>query len=202
MNITSKLIVAASLLSSSAFAGEWTVDPSHTSTTFAVKHMMVSTTKGAFDKVSGTVVGDDADFTKAQVNVTIDVNSINTREAKRDAHLKSADFFDAAKFPTITFKSTKIVAKGGGKYDLTGDLTMHGVTKPVTLSVESLTAPTPTPFNTTVRGVNAIGKVSRKDFGIGSANPAVGDEVKLEIDAELVAKAAAPAAAPAPAAKK
>ncbi len=207
MNITSKLLLAATFLSSSAYAGEWDLDASHTTTSFAVRHMMVSTTKGAFDKVTGTANIDDADFSKSQFTVNIDVNSINTRDAKRDGHLRSPDFFDTAKFPTMTFKSTKIVPAGAGKYAVTGDLSLHGVTKPVTLNVEGVTPATKTPFGTTVRGLQATGKLNRKDFGLTwnaaleAGGVAVSEEVKLEIDAEFSAKAPAASAAPAPAKK-
>ncbi len=208
MNITSKLLLAATFLSSSAYASEWELDASHTTTSFAVRHMMVSTTKGAFDKVTGTANIDDKDFAKSQFSVIIDVNSINTRNAQRDGHLRSAEFFDVAKFPNLTFKSTKIVATGGGKFDVTGDLTLHGVTKPVTLSVDSVTPATKTPFGTTVRGLQATGKINRKEFGLTwnkaleAGGVAVSEDVKLEIDAEFTQKVVAVAAPAAPAAVK
>jgi polyisoprenoid-binding protein YceI len=156
---------------------------------------MVSTVRGQFEKLSGTVDLDDKDLTKSSIQVTIDATSINTREPKRDGHLKSPDFFDVAKHPTLTFKSTKI-QKRGGKYLVTGDLTMRGVTKPVTLTVDTLTPPTKSPFGTTVRGVSATGKLNRKDWGLNwnkaleTGGVVVGEEVQLQIDAELVAKVA------------
>jgi polyisoprenoid-binding protein YceI len=164
----------------------------------------VSTVKGQFEKVKGTIELDDKDVTKSNVEVTIDLTSVNTHEPKRDGHLKSPDFFDVAKFPSATFKSTKI-QKAGKKLKVTGDLTLHGVTKPVVLEVEGPSAASKTPFGTTVRGVHATGKLDRKDFEIGwnkvldNGGVLVGNEVMLEFNAELTEKAPAPAAETAPA---
>jgi polyisoprenoid-binding protein YceI len=203
-------LLSATLLSATvggiAHAGEWDVDPTHSSATFSVKHMMVSTVRGEFEKVSGTVNLDDAAPTKSTVEVVIDATTINTRNAQRDAHLKSPDFFDAAKFPTLTFKSTKIEKAGKGKYKVTGDLTMHGVTKPLTLEVEGPTAAVKDMMGRQVRGVSAKGKLSRKEWGLTwnkaleAGSVVVGDEIQIQLDAELVAKAAAPAGAAPPAA--
>lgn len=197
--------LAAALLLSPAFAqaATWEIDPSHSSIGFGVKHMMVSTVKGQFQKVTGKVEIDDKDLTKSSVDVTIDVGSITTHDEKRDAHLKSPDFFDVAKYPTATFKSTKVQKAGKDKLKVTGDLTLHGVTKPVVLEVEGPTAPFKTPFGTVVRGVHAIGKIDRKDFGIGwnkvldNGGVLVGNEVKLDLSAELTEKAPAAATKPA-----
>ena len=195
MKTALKTLVASVLLAgSSAFAADFNIDPSHSAAQFSVKHMMVSTVRGEFQKISGSAQIDDKDLTKSSVDVTIDAASINTRDAKRDAHLKSPDFFDTEKFPTITFKSTKISKGKGGKYNVTGDLTMHGVTKPVTLETE-LSKPAKSPWGQTVRGVHATGKLNRKDFGLNwnttleTGGVLVGDEVALTIDAELVEKA-------------
>lgn len=183
-----------------AQASEWVIDSAHTSSQFTVKHMMVATVRGTFEKTSGTVELDDKDLTKSKVEVKIDPATINTREPKRDAHLKSPDFFDVAKFPEITFKSTKVEKAGKGKFKVTGDLTMHGVTKPVVLAVEGPTAEIKSPMGTLVRGLKATGKLNRKDFGLNwnaaleAGGVLVGDEVNLEIDAELNPKAP-PAAA-------
>lgn len=192
-----------------AKAGTWELDPVHSAIEFSVRHMMVSTVKGQFEKVKGTVELDDKDVTKSTVEVTIDLASVNTHEPKRDGHLKSPDFFDVAKFPSATFKSTKVQKAGKNKLKVTGDLNLHGVTKPVVLEVEGPTEAFKTPFGTTVRGVHATAKIDRKDFEIGwnkildNGGVMVGNEISLELNAELSEKvAAAPAAAPAaPAAK-
>jgi polyisoprenoid-binding protein YceI len=184
MHIASLMLIAAT----------WSIDPSHTSAGFGVRHMMVSTTHGQFTKVAGAVEIDDADVTRSQIDVTIDAASIDTRDAKRDEHLRSADFFDVAKYPTITFRSTRIVKGEGGKLLATGNLTLHGVTRPVTLTIDSLTPSSKTPWGTTVRGATATGKLSRKEFGLvwnkalETGGVAVGDEIELGIDAELVAQ--------------
>lgn len=188
------------------YASTWEIDTAHSGIEFSVRHMMVSTVKGRFEKIKGTVELDDKDVTKSTVEVTIDLGSVNTNEPKRDGHLKSPDFFDVAKFPSATFKSTKVQRAGKNKLKVTGDLNLHGVTKPVVLEVEGPTDAFKTPFGTTVRGVRATGKLDRKDYEIGwnkvldTGGVLVGNEVSLELNAELTEKAAAPAA-PAPAAK-
>lgn len=178
------------------FAGEWELDPVHSSVGFSVRHMMVATVHGQFDNVSAVVNINEENLSKSTVEVTIDTNSINTRIAKRDAHLKSPDFFDVEKFPTMTFKSTKIEKAFGGKFKVVGDLTMHGVTHPVTLHVSSLTAPVKNPMGKMVRGVSATGELNRKEWGLGwnkvleAGGMMVGEMISLQIDAELAAKAA------------
>jgi polyisoprenoid-binding protein YceI len=192
-----------------AWASTWDIDPAHTSIEFSVRHMMVSTVKGQFEKVKGTLELDDKDVTKSTVEVTIDPGSVNTHEPKRDAHLKSPDFFDTTKFPTATFKSTKVQKAGKNKLKVTGQLSLHGVTKPVVLEVEGPTEAFKTPFGTTVRGIHATGKIDRKDFEIGwnkvldNGGVVVGNEVTLDLSAELTEKVApaTPAAPPAPATK-
>jgi Uncharacterized conserved protein len=198
-----KLLAASFLVLSPALAqaSTWDVDPAHSSVEFSVRHMMVSTVKGHFQKVKGTVELDEKDPTKSTVEVSIETASIDTREAKRDAHLKSAAFFDAAKFPAIAFKSTKVEKAGKGKFKVTGNLTMHGITKPVVLAVEGPSASIKDPYGRTVRGVMATGKLDRKDWGmtwnqaLDSGGMVVSDEVKLEINAELAERAATPPAA-------
>ena len=200
-SLTLSLTLAGVLAGSAAFASEWEIDTPHTTAEFSVKHMMVTTVRGTFNKVNGTVNLDDKDPTRSKVELTIDAATIDTHEPKRDAHLKSPDFFDVAKYPTITFKSTKIDKAGKGKFKVTGDLTMHGVTKPVTLAVEGPTAAQKNLMGKTVRGVVATGKLNRKDWGLNwnkaleAGGVLVGEEVQLQVDAELVQKAAAPAAA-------
>ena len=173
-----------------AQASAWSIDSSHTRTGFSVKHLVISDVKGEFGKTEGKVQLDEGDVSRSSVEVTIPAASIDTRDAKRDAHLKSADFFDVEKFPTITFKSTKVVAGKDGVISVTGDLTMHGVTKPVTLEGEVTKAITD-PWGLTRRGVTLTGKLDRKAWGISwgkvtDVGAVVGDEVKLDIQAEIV----------------
>jgi polyisoprenoid-binding protein YceI len=188
--ITLLTLVLASPLASAA--SEWALDPAHTSVQFSVRHMMVSTVRGEFFKVSGTAKVDDADPTRSSIEVTIDASSIDTREPKRDTHLKSPDFFDVEKFPTLTFHSTKIEAAGPDAYKLTGDLTIHGVTKPVMLDVPAPSPAVKTPFGTTVRGASATGTVKRSDFGLtwnktlDAGGVVIGDEVTIQIDTEFI----------------
>ena len=182
-----------------AQASEWTVDGSHSSAGFTVRHMMVTDVRGVFNKVEGVVNLDDKDATKSTVNVEMEVASVNTRDAKRDEHLKSPEFFDAAKNPKITFKSTGIKKAGKDKFKVTGDLTMRGVTKSETLDV-SLTKPMKNPWGMMVRGASVSGKVNRKDYNVSwnktldGGGLLVGDDVKIQVDLELVEKAAAAAA--------
>jgi polyisoprenoid-binding protein YceI len=187
----------SALPAASVSATEWALDDTHTEIGFSVRHMMVTDVKGAFDKYTGVINIDDKDPTKSVVNVDIDVNSINTKVAKRDAHLKSADFFDAANHPKMTFKSTKI-EKGAkaNTYKVTGDLTIRGTTKPVVLDVEVSDAWTdPKEWGGNVhRGVKATGKINRQDFGLkwqtklDKGGVVAGDEVTLTINAELIEK--------------
>lgn len=191
------LALAFALAALPAAATEWRLDDSHTEIGFSVRHMMVTDVKGAFDKYTGVINIDDKDPTKSVVNVDIDVNSVNTKVVKRDAHLKSPDFFDAAKHPKMTFKSTKI-EKGSkpNTYKVTGDLTIRGTTKPVVLDVEVSDAWTdPKEWGGNVhRGVKASGKINRQDFGLtwqtklNKGGVVAGDEVTLIINAELVEK--------------
>ena len=172
------------------------IDTAHSAAQFAVRHMMVSTVRGQMGKVTGTVVFDAADVTKSKVEASIDVAGINTRDEKRDAHLRSADFFDVAQFPTMTFVSTKVEAAGAGQLKVTGDLTMHGVTKSVVLEVEGPAAPLKQ--NNSLRsGAVATTKLNRQDFGVkwsralDAGGVAVADEVTVTIDLEMVAGGAA-----------
>ncbi len=185
------LFAALALAPGAALAGSsWNIDPAHSSAGFAVRHLVISQVRGEFRKFSGTLTLDDADLTKAAVEATLDVGSIDTRDAGRDGHLKSPDFFDAAKFPTITFKSTKVAKAGKDKLKVTGDLTLHGVTKPVMLEV-SASPEIKGMMGETRRGFSATTKINRKDFGLTwnkilEAGPAVGDEVTISLDIEAV----------------
>lgn len=172
----------------------WKLDNSHSKLGFSVTHMMVSETEGKFKIYQGTAsTKSDIDFTDAKIEFSADVNSINTEDEKRDAHLKSPDFFDAAKFPTITFKATSIkpVTKGKTIYNLEGELTMHGITKTVKLQAIGATKTVKDPYGNIKYGFKVLGKLSRKDFGLTwnaaleAGGVAVSDEVKLDLNIEL-----------------
>ena len=186
-----RIALAALLAAPAAFAAEYHVDPSHASAGFYVKHMMVSKVHGALNIKSGTIEYDEKAPEKTTVEVTIDAASIKTGDDKRDGHLKSPDFFDVAKFPTITFKSTKVESAGEGKLKVTGNLTMHGVTKPITLDVEGPTAAVKSPWGNMVRAVSATGTVNREEFGLSwnkaleAGGVVVGKEVTLDLNAEI-----------------
>ena len=198
--IAASALVAALALPSLAVASDWDIDPSHSQANFTVRHLMVSNVRGDFGKVTGTIKLDDKDVTRSSVDATIDVASISTRDSKRDEHLKSPDFFDVAKYPTITFKSKKVTKAGSGKLKVTGDLTMHGVTKEVTLDVEGPAKEAKDPWGNTRSGFAATTKLNRKDFGLGwnkvleTGGVAVGEEVTILLDLELTKKAPAAAA--------
>ena len=177
-----------------AKAALWEIDSAHTSAQFAVRHLMVSTVRGSFSKVSGTLEYDGKDLATLKADVTIDVASVNTGIEKRDEHLRSADFFDVAKFPTMTFKSKKAEKAGEGKFKLTGDLTIHGVTKEVTLEVEGPAPVVKDPWGNTKTGATATVKINRTDFGLKwnavleAGGVAVGEEVSITIDIEAYQK--------------
>jgi polyisoprenoid-binding protein YceI len=189
-------VLVSVLLLAPAFghAATWEVDPAHSSVSFSVRHMMISTVRGQFRTFSAKATGDPAAPTSATIEATIDAKSIDTGNEKRDTHLKSPDFFDVEKFPTITFKSTKIESAGAGKAKLTGDLTIHGVTKPVVLDVEYPAATIKDPMGNTKAGAHATTRIDRKDFGIvwnkamDGGGIMVGDDVDVTIDVEAVKK--------------
>jgi polyisoprenoid-binding protein YceI len=170
----------------------WNIDPAHSVAEFKVKHMMISNVKGQFTALKGTVTLDEADVTRSKVEATIPVASISTGEPQRDAHLKSADFFDAEKFPEIKFVSTGIQKTGDGELAVTGDLTIHGVRRSVTLQVEGPTAPAKDPWGNVRMGLSAAGKINRKDFGLTwnaaleTGGILVGEEVALTLEVELI----------------
>jgi polyisoprenoid-binding protein YceI len=170
-----------------AFAANYTIDSKHSSATFAVKHFGVSTVRGEFGSLTGTLTMDAGDVKTAKVSASVDVSSVSTREPKRDEHLKTADFFDVAKFPTMTFKSTAVAVGAAGAFKLTGDLTIKGVTKSVTFDCQPLSKETATPFGTTIVGTEGTTKINRKDFNVtaGKASAIVGDDVTITIDLEL-----------------
>ncbi len=186
------LIVASSSLVFGQSA--WTIDSAHSAAQFSVRHMMVSNVRGEFGKLSGTAVYDPANPGAASVEATIDATTISTREPRRDEHLKSPDFFDTAKYPTITFKSKKVEPVGEGHLKVTGDLTMKGVTKEVILDVTGLNAQVKDQRGTARVGASATTRLNRKDFGVSwnraldSGGVVVGDEVDVILDVELVQK--------------
>jgi len=194
MSKTTLAIVIALSLPVLAHADTWKIDPMHTNVEFTVRHMMISNVKGEFQKTTGTITVDGNDPTSAKIDATIDASSIDTRVERRDADLKSPNFLDVAKYPTITFKSTKVEADGPGKWKVTGDLTLHGVTKPVVLEVESSGKPIHDPMGNTRAGASATTKINRTDFGLTynkvleSGGVMVGDEVAISIDVEAIKK--------------
>ena len=169
----------------------WYLDPNHSSAQFAVRHMGISTVRGTFNKVGGVVV-DSSDLSKVSVQVTIDAGSIDTRVAMRDEDLRSDHFFDVAKYPTITFQSKRVESAGTGKLKVTGDLTMHGVTKELVLDVDGPTPPIKDPKGNSHRGLSATATLSRADYGMTFDAPMVGDQIAIQIDAEMVDKAPGP----------
>jgi polyisoprenoid-binding protein YceI len=167
------------------------IDPAHSVADFKVRHLMVSNVRGEFSGVSGTVQFDDANPANSKVEASIDVNTIQTREAQRDTHLKSADFFDVEKFPHITFVSKKVVKTGDEEHKVTGDLTIHGVTKEVVLDVEGPTPEVKDPWGGVRTGASAKTKINRKDFGLvwnvalETGGVLVGEDVQIHLDLEL-----------------
>ena len=172
----------------------WQIDPDHSSFQFKVRHLMVSNVKGDFNKVKGAVTMDDKDVSNLNVELTIDASSINTGHAKRDEHLRAADFFDVAKYPTITFVSKKVMKDGPDRLKVIGDLTMHGVTREVTVNVEGPTQEVKDPWGNFRRGATGTGKINRKDFGLTwnraleAGGVVVGDDVDIFVDIELIKK--------------
>jgi polyisoprenoid-binding protein YceI len=175
-------------------AAPWEFDPDHTGVQFKVRHLMISSVRGEFEKVSGKIVFDEADVTKSMADITIDTSSINTRVAKRDEHLRSPDFLEVAKFPAITFKSKRVEKTGNGTLKMTGDLTIRGVTKEVVLNVEGPTPAIKDPGGNLRVGGHATTKINRKDFGLvwnkamEAGGVVVGDEVEITIDVEILRK--------------
>ena len=187
-------LAALMTLPVSAATTTWQIDPVHTAAQFSVKHLAISTVRGGFSNVKGTVILDDADISKSSVDVTIDVSTVDTRTPDRDKDLKSDKFFDVAKYPTMTFKSTKVEQAGAGKLKVTGDLTIRGTTKSVVLDVDGPTAPVKDPWGNQRSAVTATTKINRQDYGVkwnatmDNGGVVVGDEVSITIDAEMVQK--------------
>jgi polyisoprenoid-binding protein YceI len=185
-------LAAILLLPAGAATTDWKIDPAHSSAQFSVRHMAISTVRGAFSKVTGAIVLDDKDITKSTVDVTIDVTTVDTREPGRDKDLRSDHFFDVDHFPTMTFKSKKVEQIAPGKLKVTGDLTIRGTTKEVALDVEGPTAPVKDPWGNQRAAVSAAAKINRQDFGVkwnatmDNGGLVVGDDVNITIDVEMI----------------
>ncbi|HEV2136482.1 MAG TPA: YceI family protein [Terracidiphilus sp.] len=170
----------------------WKIDPAHSVAEFKVKHMMIANVKGKFSGITGTMTLDEADPTRSTIEASIPMETVFTGDAQRDAHLKSPDFFHAEKHPLMTFKSTRIQAKEPGEMTVTGDLTIHGVTKAVTFDVEGPTPPGKDPWGNTRVGVEATTRINRKDFGLGwnaaleTGGVLVGEDVAITLDVEFI----------------
>ena len=192
IGFVSALALLASL-SALAQTSSWTIDPAHSTAQFTVRHMGISNVTGNFTKLSGNVVLNEKDVTQSQVSATIEVNSVDTRVEMRDKDLKSPTFFDVEKFPTIEFKSKRIIGSGG-KVQVIGDLTIHGTTREVTLDGEGPTPEMTDPWGNSRRGFSATTAINRKDFNLVYNNllktgeAVIGDNVKIQIDVELVKK--------------
>jgi polyisoprenoid-binding protein YceI len=185
-------LIAVSAVAVPVFAQveTWNLDPAHSAAHFAVRHMGISTVRGAFSKLSGTVQYDPAHPEQTVIDVTIDATSVDTRVEMRDKDLRSPNFFDVEKYPTITFKSKKVEAAGSGKLNVTGDLTIHGTTKEVVLHVDGPNGPIKDPRGNQHMGAAATTEISRKDFGVSGQPNGVGDNVLITLDVEMVKRAA------------
>jgi polyisoprenoid-binding protein YceI len=191
-----RIVAAISLLASLpalAQTSNWSIDPAHSTAQFTVRHLAISNVTGSFTKVTGSIVLNDKDIAQSQVSASIDVNSVDTRVEARDKDLRSPHFFDVEKYPTIEFKSKRIVSSDG-KLQIVGDLTIHGTTREVTLDVDGPTPELSDPWGNLRRGISATTIINRKDFNLVYNNAlktgeaVVGDTVKIQIDAELVKK--------------
>ena len=176
------LIPAATLIAQDT----WQIDPMHSSAQFSVRHLGISTVRGAFTKVSGTILVDDANPAKDQITASIDAASVDTRVEMRDNDLRSPNFFDVQKYPTITFKSKRIEPAGAGKLKVAGDLTIHGVTKEVVLDVDGPSPAIKDPWGNPRRGASGSTKIIRQDFSVNGAPGVVGDEITISLDVEFI----------------
>jgi len=171
---------------------QWQIDPAHSAARFSVRHLMISNVRGEFTKMSGSAFINPADRTNSTVEVTIEAASVNTSEPQRDEHLRSADFFDVANHPKISFQSKQVASLGAENFKLTGDLTIRGVTKEVTFEIEGPTASVKDPWGNTRVGVSATAKINRKDFGLTwnaaleTGGILVGEEVTITLDLEFL----------------
>jgi polyisoprenoid-binding protein YceI len=190
---TVSAIVLLASLSALAQTSTWNIDPAHSTAQFTVRHLAISNVTGSFTKVAGSVVLNEKDIAQSQVSASIDVSSVDTRVEARDKDLRSPNFFDVEKYPTIEFKSKRIV-NSGGKLQMIGDLTIHGTTHEVTLDVDGPTPELTDPWGNSRRGISATTTINRKDFNLVYNNllktgeAVIGDNVKIQIDAEIVKK--------------
>lgn len=190
-------LIASLFLCTSSFAvsSRWNIDPAHSTASFKVKHMMISDVTGNFRGIQGTVVIDDADFKKSKVDVSIAATSVDTGIKKRDDHLRSADFFDVARYPSLTFVSKQVKDVSGNGFTLVGDLTIHGVTKEVDLAVSELSAEIKDPWGNTRKAAKATAQINRKDFGLNwntvleAGGVLVGDEIQIELEVQFIKQA-------------
>jgi polyisoprenoid-binding protein YceI len=185
-------MTTASVLETPTTTTTWNIDPAHSHAQFKVKHMMISNVKGEFKVASGSLTRESADITKSHVEATFDATTVSTGDVQRDGHLKSADFFDVEKFPTLSFKSTRVTQKGDGELTVAGELTIHGVTRSVVFDVEGPTAPMKDPWGNTRIGVSATTKINRKDYGLTwnaaleTGGILVGEEVTISLEVQFV----------------
>jgi polyisoprenoid-binding protein YceI len=193
--ITAGLAAVLSLPAPAA-TSTWQIDPAHSAAQFSIRHLAISTVRGEFGNIKGTINLDDKDISKSSVDVTIDVSTVDTRQPDRDKDLKSEKFFDVTQYPTMAFKSKKVERDGTGKLKVTGDLTIHGVTKEVVLSVDGPTAAIKDPWGNQRCAVNAATKINRQDFGVkwnktlDNGGMMLGDDVAINIDVEMFQPAA------------
>lgn len=184
-------ILAITTLAASAQVSKWQIDPAHSEADFTIRHMGISNVHGRFGNINGALTLDEKDITKSSTNATVDITTVDTGVAQRDTHLKSSDFFDAARYPQMTFVS-KSLSNSNGQLQLTGDLTLHGVTKPVTLALEGPSKEQTDPYGKVRRAFSATTTIHRQDFGLTwngnlkSGDAVLGDDVKVELDIELI----------------
>jgi polyisoprenoid-binding protein YceI len=182
----------ASAVSAPGTVTTWNIDPAHSAAEFKVRHLMISNVKGKFSGLSGVLKLDEGNYAHSSVEASIPVSTVSTGDEKRDGHLLTADFFDAEKFPAMAFKSTNVESTGGGNYDVSGDLTIHGVTKPVVFKVEDVSEPSKDPWGNSRIGLSGSIKIDRKDFGLTfnasleTGGVMVGEEVTISLDVEFV----------------
>ena len=194
MNRFMRILATAAicLISSSAMASSWTIDPDHSNIQFKIRHLMITDVKGTFGKVKGVIRIDEKDMSLSAVEVTIEIDSINTGVAKRDEHLKSNEFFDAARFPTMTFVSRKVTQSGKGQMKILGDLTIRGISREVVLEVEGPTNEIKDPWGNSRRGASATTKINRTDFGLTwnksmeSGGMMIDDTVFINLEIEMI----------------